>query len=618
MDGAPLKLVVVGHVDHGKSTLVGRLLHETGSLPEGRVEALKQAAARRGVPFEWSFALDAMQAERDQAVTIETTRLWLRLPKRPALLIDAPGHREFIAKMITGAAAADCALLIVDAAEGVQDQTRRHIHLLALLGVHTVIVAVNKMDLVRFDAACFKARDDEIRAALASVGLTASAVVPVVAPDGDNLVRRSERMKWYDGGTIADLLAAMPANEPPHGLPLRFPIQDVYRTERRRIYVGRIETGRIKVGDQILFSPSNKVAHVQSIELWPANLEAAEAGRSIGITLDRPLFVERGEIASHVDDAPCLNRRFPATVVWLGTKPLQAGRSLRMQLGTVEAKVIVESIEKIIDTGRSTARSGDTLARDEIGDIVLHSPRLLALDDSGWIPRTARFVLRDGNDVTAGGLTRLAGVADLRPAASATALTPVDHRVTRELRAQRTGHRGGVLWFTGLSGAGKSTLAMAVEEHLFRKGYAVYVLDGDNVRSGLNADLGFAPADRVENIRRVGHLAALFADAGFICITAFISPYAADRALARAAAGASFHEIYIDADLATCEKRDPRGLYRRARRGEIAEFTGVSSAYEPPESPELTVDTGHQPVEASVERIVDYVEKNFALRGVRG
>lgn len=618
MDAVPLKLVLVGHVDHGKSTLVGRLLHDTNSLLEGRVEALKAAAARRGVPFEWSFALDAMQAERDQAVTIETTRLWLRLPNRPVLLIDAPGHREFIAKMITGAAAADCALLIVDAAEGVQDQTRRHIHLLALLGIGQVIVAINKMDLVKFDAARFDARSAEIRSALATASLTAVAVIPVVAPDGDNLLTPSSRMAWYRGQTIVDFLSAMPITEAPHDLPLRFPIQDVYRTDQRRLYVGRVEAGRMRVGDQILFSPSNKVAHVKSIELWPATLKTVEAGRSIGITLDRPLFVERGEIVSHVDHAPLLNRRFRATMVWLGSRPLAQRQTFRMQIGTVDARVTIESIEKIFDTGRSNSRSGDTLERDEIGEVVLHSPRLLALDDANHVARTARFVLRDGNEVVGGGLTLLANTSDLRPAVSPTILSPVDHRVTSELRAQRTGHRGGVLWFTGLSGAGKSTLAMAVEEHLFRKGYSVYVLDGDNVRVGLNADLGFAPTDRVENIRRVGHLAALFADAGFICISAFISPYATDRAQARAAAGAAFHEIYIDADISTCERRDPKGLYKRARAGEIADFTGISSPYEPPEAPELVVDTARQPVEASIERIVNYVEKNFILRGTDG
>jgi len=609
-----LKLVVVGHVDHGKSTLVGRLLHDTGSLADGRIEELRAASAQRKVAFEWSFALDAMQAERDQAVTIETTRVWLRLPGRDTLLIDAPGHREFLAKMITGAAVADAALLIVDVMEGIQDQTLRHAHLLALLGIAQIVVAVNKMDLAGFDETRFKQRRDEVTASLKKIGLAPVAIVPVAARDGDNLVQSSPRMSWYKRLPLTAVIAALPVAAAPVDQPLRFPIQDVYRIDQRRLYVGRIESGRLKLGDEILFSPSNKLAQVRSIEIGAANLTEATAGRSIGITLDRPLFVERGELISHVKNPPLLNQRFSATMIWLGNQKLSLGENYRMQLGTMETAATVESVNRIVDTGIPTSGTGATLERDAIGDVTLHSSRLLALDDSSRLPRSARFVLRHRNEVVAGGLVRLAGIPDLRPITAATALAPVAHRVTRELRAQRFGHRGGVLWFTGLSGAGKSTLAMAVEEHLFRKGYAVYMRDGDNVRGGLNSDLSFSAKDRAENVRRVGELAALFADAGFICITAFISPYMADRARARAAAGAAFHEIYISADLATCERRDTKGLYRKARSGELREFTGISSEYEPPDAPDLAIDTQNQPVEACAELIVGYIESNFAAR----
>jgi bifunctional enzyme CysN/CysC len=611
---ALLKLVVVGHVDHGKSTLIGRLLFETGSLLDGRVEELKKASSQRGVAFEWSFALDAMQAERDQAVTIETTRIRLHLPGREVLLIDAPGHREFLAKMITGAAVADAALLIVDAVDGIQDQTRRHAYLLALLGITQIIIAVNKMDRVDFAAARFETLARELNASLKGAGLAPLAILPVVAPDGDNLTKPSKRMAWYKGPPLAAIIAGLAVATSPEDQPLRLPIEDVYRVDERRLYVGRVESGQIKPGDEILFSPSNKIARIASVELWPGKLLQAEAGRSVGIALDRPLFVERGELVSHVAGAPILNQRFRATVVWLGNEPLKPGQSYRMQLGTATASVQVEAIERVMDSGLSAARAGNTLARDEIGEVIIRSPRLLALDDAAILPRTGRFVLREpGGTMVAAGLTRLKDTADFRPVATGTQLTPVDHQVSGDLRARRSGHRGGVLWLTGLSGAGKSTLAMAVEEHLFRKGYSVYVLDGDNIRSGLNSDLGFAPQDRVENIRRVGELAALFADAGMICITAFISPFTTDRARARVAAGAAFHEIYISADLATCEQRDTKGLYRKARTGEIKEFTGISAAYEPPETPELTVDTGNQPVEACIELIVGYIERNFVL-----
>jgi len=611
VDKPTLKLVVAGHVDHGKSTLVGRLLHDTGSFPEGYVEALRAASARRGMSFEWSFALDALQVERDQAVTVETTRRWLHMQGHDVLLIDAPGHREFIAKMITGAAVANAALLIVDVADGVQEQTRRHAHLLGLLGITRLIVAVNKMDLVGCDQARFETRRIEIDETLEVIGLTPMAVIPVIATDGGNLVRPSPHMSWYKGPTVVDILTVLAPAAQSSDHPLRLPLQDVYRVGQRRLYAGRIESGHLNVGDEILFSPSNKTAKVSGIEIWPQSLKEAVAGQSIGITIDRPLFVERGEVISHILEPPLLNRQFSAVVVWLGNQPLKAGQSYRMQLGTVEATVVVKAVERVVDTDDAVMRAAHELNHDEIGEIVVQTPRLLALDDSAHLSRTARFVLRDRCDVVAGGLTRLAALADLRPAPSSYFITPVTHRVTRELRTKRFGHGSGVLWFTGLSGAGKSTLAMAVEDNLFRKGYTSYVLDGDNIRGGLNADLGFQPRDRAENNRRVAEVAALFADAGFVCITAFISPFAVDRARARAVIGVGFHEIYIQADLATCERRDPRGLYRRARAGEIQEFTGISSAYEPPEIPDLVVDTANQSVEVSVEQIVRYIETNL-------
>jgi bifunctional enzyme CysN/CysC len=614
-----LKLVMVGHVDHGKSTLIGRLLHETGALPRGKLEELQTASERRGVPLEWSFALDALQAERDQAVTIDTARFWLTLGGRDVVIIDAPGHREFLANMISGAAEADAAVLVVDAVEGLQEQTRRHAHLLRLLGFDQVAVAVNKLDLVGFAEARFHALAQEASALLEGFGMAAKHVLPVSARHGDNLAAPSARLPWYEGPTLADALVGFTAAAPAEAAPLRLPIQDVYRQDDRRILVGRIELGKIAAGDTLLFSPSNKIARVKSLESWPAPAPAvAAAGRSIGFTLDRPLFVERGEVASHVEAAPLLTNRFRATVFWLGAEPLRPGSECRLRFGTADAPVTVERIEGVIDTDSLTPSKARQVERDQVAEVTLRSPMLLALDDHARMPRTGRFVLRRHGATVGGGLVSLRGIADQRGAVSDAGdhLTPVAHKVARAMREQRFGHKGGVLWFTGLSGAGKSTLAMAVEQHLFRRGYAVYVLDGDNIRSGLSANLGFSPQDRVENIRRVGEVAALFADAGFLCITAFISPYRADRARARAAMPpGSFHEIYISADLATCERRDPKGLYRKARAGEIGEFTGITAPYEPPDAPSLVVDTAHEPLEACVERILAYVEQEFALRG---
>ena len=617
MAAPPLKLVVVGHVDHGKSTLIGRLLHEADALPSGKVDELRAVSERRGVPLEWSFVLDALQAERDQAVTIDTTRFWLKIDGRDLVIIDAPGHREFLANMVSGAAGADAAVLVVDAAEGLQDQTRRHAYLLRLLGLDQVAVVVNKLDLVDFAEARFRALERETRALLDGLGIRPRVVLPLSARHGDNFIRASARLAWHQGPTLFEALADFAPAVLADAAPLRLPIQDVYRQDDQRILVGRIESGRIALGDTLLFSPSNKLARVKTLEEWPGpRPSAAGAGRSVGVTLDRPLFVERGEVASHVERAPLLANSFRASVFWLAAEPLREGRDYRLRLGMREVPVTVERIERVIDTDTLAPGNGNVVARDQVAEVVLRSPALLALDDHARLPRTGRFVLRGNGATLAGGLVSLRDVADQRRAVTDEDehLTPVAHKVARRAREARFGHKGGVLWLTGLSGAGKSTLAMAVEQHLFRKGYAVYVLDGDNIRSGLNANLGFSPEDRVENIRRVGEVAALFADAGFLCITAFISPYRVDRARARAATPpGSFHEIYINADLATCEARDPKGLYRKARAGEIREFTGISAPYEPPEAPSLVIDTGAMPLEACIEQILAYIEHHVAL-----
>ncbi len=613
-----LKIVIVGHVDHGKSTLIGRLLHDTGSLPAGKLEELKAVSARRGMPIEWSFVLDAFQAERDQAVTIDTTQIWFKTARRDYVIIDAPGHREFLKNMVSGASSADAAILVVDAAEGVRETTRRHGYLLHLLGIRQVAVVINKMDLVGFAEARFAEVKAEITQYLDDIGVTPSAIVPISGRDGDNIAAASERMPWYEGPGVLALLENFQAQGAATDLPLRLPIQDVYKFDRRRILAGRIESGVLRVGDTLLFSPSNKTARVRSIESWHEGVPPIEAhaGDSVGITLDEQIFVERGEIASHSEHPPQLSTVFRGTVFWLGHEPLVTGKPYKLKLATQEIPVTVQSVEKVIDTDSLAGRAAEEVERHAVAEVVLRSRRIMALDEFRSIPRCGRFALIDGYETAGGGIVSMEGYPDQRQAFGVKSenLTAVEHRVAAASRAERNGHAGGVLWFTGLSGAGKSTLAMAVEQHLFRKGYHVYVLDGDNVRSGLNANLGFSPDDRAENIRRVGEVAALFADAGILCITAFISPYQSDRDRARQAAGSAFHEIYVQADLATCEQRDPKGLYRKARTGEIAEFTGISAPYEAPVHPELLVDSAEYSVDECVQKIVGYVERAFALQ----
>jgi bifunctional enzyme CysN/CysC len=611
----PLRIVIVGHVDHGKSTLVGRLFHDTGSLPEGKLEAIQAMCTRRGMPFEWAFLMDALKSERDQGVTIDTAQIWFNTDKRRYVLIDAPGHKEFLKNMVSGAASADAALLVIDAAEGVREQSRRHGYLLHLLGVRQVAVAVNKMDLVGYAKERFDSVAGEIRNYLTEIGVAPTHIVPVSAREGDEIVYKSNHMPWYHGPSVVEALDGFAAPTPPIGLPLRFPIQDVYKFDNRRILAGRIETGQVRVGDTLLFSPSNKTARVVGIEQWnvPSPAVVAGPGRSIGITLDEQIFVERGEVASHAENPPVESNVFRARLFWLGRKPLKPGSRYILKLATARHAVEVQEIEKVIDTTDLSAGESEEVPRSAVAEVVLRSRSMLALDEFANSPRTGRFVLIEDFDIVGGGIIGMEGYPDQRHSLTvkSTNIFSVDHRVTTDARWQANGHASGVIWLTGLSGAGKTTLALELERQLFLKGYQVYVLDGDNIRHGLSADLSFSPDDRAENIRRVSEVAALFADAGFIVITAFISPYRADRDRARATRPQMFHEVYIKADLEECEKRDPKGLYKKARAGQIEVFTGISAPYEPPENPELVIETTREDVATCVGELLGYVEQRF-------
>ena len=618
MDIPPLRLVIVGHVDHGKSTLIGRMLHDTGSLPDGKVEAVKAMSERRGMPMEWAFVLDALQAERDQGITIDTTQIFFKTPRRPYVIIDAPGHKEFLKNMVSGAASADAAILVVDAKEGVREQTRRHGYILHLLGLEKVIVCVNKIDLVDHDEARFHELEKEVTDYLSGMGIVPAHVLPVSARHGDGLAQLSDNMPWFKGSSLIDALDATDPKPMPVELPLRFPIQDVYKFDERRILAGRIESGKISIGDTLLISPSNARAKVQTIESWstPSPLVTASAGQSIGITLNDQIFVERGHVVSHVQDAPIETNVFRARIFWLGRAPLEVGRRYKLKLATMEHAVEVQAIEKVINVEDLTDKPAERIERNEVGEVVFRARAVLALDEFKVNPRLGRFVLIDGYDMAGGGLVSMDGFQDQRKSQAPTSknIVAVETRVDTDARWKANNHKSGILWLTGLSGSGKSTLALELEQQLFRRGWQAYVLDGDNIRFGLSSDLGFSPDDRAENIRRVGEVAALFARAGVLVITAFISPYREDRDRARAVAPDLFHEVYLKANLSICETRDPKGLYEKARKGEIAEFTGISAPYEEPNGAELEVETGTQSLAESTEQMLQYIDANFAFR----
>src|SRR6187399_3322240 len=577
-----VRIVIVGHVDHGKSTLVGRLLHETGSLPEGKLEMLKAVSARRGMPFEWSFLLDALQTERDQGITIDTTQIRFRTNSRDIVLIDAPGHAEFLRNMITGASQADGAVLIIDALEGVRDQTRRHGYLLHLLGIKQVAIVVNKMDRVDFSADRFKAISDEISAHLTGLGVTPSAVIPISARDGDGVAEHTSRIGWYRGPTVVEALDALEPARPLEQLALRLPVQAIYKFDDRRIVAGRIESGHLSAGDEIVIMPAGKIAKIKTVESWPVTPLTGShgAGRSVGITLDRELFIERGDVIAHVGSTPRDTRRIRARIFWLHDKPLATGASILLRLGTRETRATVVAIEKAV-----------------------------AADPYSDNPRTGRLVIEVNGRIAGGGLVL---AVDAGQRAIPIDIVPVESALRPEERSARYRHNGAVIWLTGLPGSGKSTLARALERRLFSRGGSPILLDGDTLRAGLNGDLGFSAQDRTENIRRLAEVATHLARNGHIAIVAAVSPSAEDRAAARRIADNSFREIYVATPAEVCESRDPKGHYAKARAGTLKAFTGIGNDYQPPVRAELNIDTSAK----SVSDATDEIERMLAETGI--
>lgn len=597
-----VRIVIVGHVDHGKSTLVGRLLHETGGLPDGKLEMLKAVSARRGMPFEWSFLLDALQTERDQGITIDTTQISFRTKSRDVVLIDAPGHAEFLRNMITGAAQADGAVLIIDALEGVRDQTRRHGYLLHLLGIRQVAVVVNKMDRVDFSAARFKEISDEITAHLVGLGVTPTAVVPISARDGDGVSARTPNIAWYRGPTVVEALDALTPSRALNELPLRLPVQAIYKFDDRRIVAGRVESGAVAAGDEIVIMPAGKIAKVKSVEGWPVTpvSDPQGAGRSVGITLDRELFIERGDIIAHVGATPRDTRRIRARIFWLHDAPLVSGDSILLRLGTRETRARVVAINKAVDPGELAGVEATSIARNHVGEIDISLAQPLAADAYTDNPRTGRLVIELNGRIAGGGLVLS---VDAGQRAVPVDIVPVESALRPDERSARYRHAGAVIWLTGLPGSGKSTLALALERRLFSRGGSPILLDGDTLRAGLNADLGFSPNDRAENIRRLAEIATHLARNGHIAIVAAVSPSLEDRAVARRIADAAFREIYVATPAEVCETRDPKGHYAKARAGTLAGFTGIGGDYQAPTAAELTIDTSTRPVPAAIDEI---------------
>jgi bifunctional enzyme CysN/CysC len=616
-DAPSLKIVIVGHVDHGKSTLVGRLLADTNSLPEGKLESVKKACQAEGMDFEYAFVLDALLEEQQQNITLDTTQVPFRTAWRNYVIIDAPGHKEFLKNMISGAARADAAVLVLDASEGMQEQSRRHGYMLEMLGVKQLVVAINKMDLVDFSEKKFNEVCSATSAFLEAAGLTPSQFVPISARHGENICEPDKKMKWHKGPTLLAALDNFTLPPSPRDLPLRLVVQDVYRFDNRRIIAGRVESGRFSIGDEIVFWPDRKRGRIKSIETWPKQSSStqAEAGTSVAVTLTEPIFVERGQIGAHPVSGPIEGREFKARIFWLSEEPLRTGQAYRLKLATqsVEAKILGVSRVVNSSTLETTPAATQKVARYEVAEVRLRMRSPIAFDNSDRVTATSRFVLLRDDRIAGGGTIHGESYPSvLSDEVKSENISWTLNEISREERTFHFGHRGMVIWLTGLPGAGKSTLAVALETSLVHKGIAAFVLDGDNLRHGLCADLGFTAEDRRENNRRAAEAARLLAEAGLVVIVALISPFASERQKAKEtchAAGIPFAEVYVNAPLSVCESRDPKKLYRRARAGEIKGFTGIDSPYEAPTKPDLELHSDVSSPQECLEALLELAEQ---------
>jgi bifunctional enzyme CysN/CysC len=588
-----LRLLTCGSVDDGKSTLIGRLLHDCGAVPSDKLEGLT----------DFSLLADGLEAEREQGITIDVAHLYFASAKRRFILADCPGHEQYTRNMATGASGADVAIVLVDATKSVLTQTRRHSMIARMLGIRDVVLAVSKMDLVGFDEARFAEIVEDYARFAAEAGIERIAAVPVAALDGDNVVQRSERMPWYQGPALLRILEEI---EPPApaAAPFRMPVQQVIREDGSRFYTGMVASGSVKPGDKVAIAPAGTPAEVARVVTMHGDLAEAGAGQSVALTFASEVDCSRGDMVAAAGAPPQIADAFEADLIWMAEEGLLPGRQYLLKLGarTVPATVQEPKYKLGIDTMEQLAAK--TLALNEIGAAVIHTAQPLAFEPYEVSRALGGFILIDRvtSATVAAGLIRFA----LRRSDN---VQEQILDVTPERRAALKEQRPKLLWFTGLSGAGKSTIANLVEAKLAARGRHTFLLDGDNVRLGLNRDLGFTAADRVENIRRAGEAAKLMMDAGLIVLTAFISPFRAERRLVREMVGeGAFIEIFVDTPLAEAERRDTKGLYKKARAGKLANFTGVDSPYEAPEAPEIHIDTVAMDAEAAADLIVARID----------
>jgi bifunctional enzyme CysN/CysC len=587
-----LRLLTCGSVDDGKSTLIGRLLHDCQALPADKLDGLT----------DFSLLADGLEAEREQGITIDVAYLYFQRGDRRFILADTPGHEQYTRNMATGASRAELAIVLIDASKGVLTQTRRHATIARLLGIRSFVLAVNKMDLVGFDEARFDAIVADFAAFAREVEIEAFTAIPVSALEGDNITAPSARMPWYDGPALLPHLETVEPARGPQIESLRLPVQQVIRAEGTRFYAGMIAAGTVQPGDEVSIVPAGTAATVARLAAMDGDLGEAGAGQSVALSFTTEVDCSRGDMIA-AGEAPQLADQFEATLIWMAEAPLLPGRQYLLKLGTQTVPATVQEPKYKIGIDTMEQLAARTLALNEIGDAVVHTARPIVFEPYEQSRALGGFILIDRLTAAtvAAGLVRFALRRSENVHQQLSTVTP-------ERRAALMHQRPKLLWFTGLSGAGKSTIANLVEKKLHARGRHTFLLDGDNVRLGLNKDLGFTAADRVENIRRAGEAAKLMMDAGLIVLTAFISPFRAERAMVRELVpDGDFVEIFVDTPLAEAERRDVKGLYKKARAGKLANFTGVDSPYEAPEQPEIRIDTMALDPEAAADLIIRHV-----------
>ena len=600
-----LRFITCGSVDDGKSTLIGRLLYESKMIFEDQLTALEQDSKKvgtQGENIDFALLVDGLAAEREQGITIDVAYRFFATEHRKFIVADTPGHEQYTRNMATGASTADLAVLLIDARQGVLTQTKRHAFIASQLGVRHIVLAVNKMDLVDYSENVFNEIVEDFKAFAARLDIPNLHAIPVSALVGDNVVDGSRFMPWYEGPSLLGYLEGVDVEAEETSLPFRMPVQWVNRPDLDfRGYAGRIAGGIIRPGDDIRVLPSGKQSKIARIVTMDSDLDEAVSGQSVTLTLTDEIDISRGDVIATSETPPEISDQFDTTIIWLSEEPMLPGRSYRMKTSSRLVSATVNAPKHKTDVNTLQKLPAKTLQLNEIGNCTLAVDRPIAFDSYAKNRQTGSFILIDRmtNNTVGMGMINF----PLRRAAN---IHWQNLDINKAANAEQKGQNPAVLWFTGLSGSGKSTIANEVQRRLYATGRHSFILDGDNVRHGLNRDLGFTDADRVENIRRVAEVSKLMVEAGLITLVSFISPFRAERELARnLMEEGEFIEIFVNTPLSVAETRDPKGLYKKARAGNLKNFTGIDSPYEAPENPEIEINTAEMSVEDAAERVIN-------------